>query len=170
MEEQILQQKSKVEWLKLGDGNNSFFHATVKEKNKRIGIYQLEDSTGRLLTDLQEIENEVLSFYDGLICHTAPNLEGVNIVALRSGSQLDTTAQLSLIGPVFELEVVTVLKGIGDSKALGIDGFNANFFKYTWQVIGKDAMAAIHEFFYSRYLISGCQLCVSHSYPQNCRC
>lgn len=27
LEEKILMQKSKVSWLKLGDGNNSYFHA-----------------------------------------------------------------------------------------------------------------------------------------------
>ncbi|XP_058726469.1 uncharacterized protein LOC131597821 [Vicia villosa] len=34
MEENILKQKAKVNWLNLRDGNNSFFHAIVKEKNK----------------------------------------------------------------------------------------------------------------------------------------
>ena len=34
MEEDILMQKSKVNWLKLGDSNNAYFHATVKEKKQ----------------------------------------------------------------------------------------------------------------------------------------
>lgn len=38
MEEKILQHKSKVDWLRLGDGNNAYFHAALKAKNRHIGI------------------------------------------------------------------------------------------------------------------------------------
>lgn len=34
MEESILMQKAKVNWLRLGDNNNSYFHASIMEKNK----------------------------------------------------------------------------------------------------------------------------------------
>jgi hypothetical protein len=32
MEEQMLRQKANIEWLKLGDGNNHYFHASIKAK------------------------------------------------------------------------------------------------------------------------------------------
>lgn len=38
MEELLLQQQSKIDWIRLGDGNNSYFHATVKEKNRNSGM------------------------------------------------------------------------------------------------------------------------------------
>ncbi|MCI32067.1 transposon TX1 putative 149 kDa protein, partial [Trifolium medium] len=34
MEEQMLRQKAKIEWLRLGDGNNKYFHASLKAKQK----------------------------------------------------------------------------------------------------------------------------------------
>lgn len=40
VEEQILKQQSKVHLLKCGDGNNEFFHASLKTR-KKIGIYVL---------------------------------------------------------------------------------------------------------------------------------
>lgn len=42
IEEDILSQKSKVEWLKLGDGNNSYLHASLKDKNMIKGTNKLE--------------------------------------------------------------------------------------------------------------------------------
>lgn len=33
LEENILAQKCKIEWLQLVGGNNSYFHASVKDKN-----------------------------------------------------------------------------------------------------------------------------------------
>lgn len=32
MDEQLLRKGVKIEWLKLGDGNNAYFHATLKAK------------------------------------------------------------------------------------------------------------------------------------------
>ncbi|XP_058723318.1 uncharacterized protein LOC131595086 [Vicia villosa] len=34
IEEQILKQKSKSDWINLGDGNNAYFYANLKQKNK----------------------------------------------------------------------------------------------------------------------------------------
>lgn len=36
---------------------------------------------------------------------------------------------------------------LGDNKALGIDGFNAKFFKARWTVIKAYVLAAVHEFY-----------------------
>ncbi|KAF1884105.1 hypothetical protein Lal_00046391 [Lupinus albus] len=38
-DEEVLRQKSKIDWLKLGDGNNFFFHAAVKDKARRKGMW-----------------------------------------------------------------------------------------------------------------------------------
>lgn len=67
LEEQIMLQKSKINLLKVGDGNNAYFHATISGKNKHIGIYKLEDHNGQTITDPKEIETEVLRFYGDLI-------------------------------------------------------------------------------------------------------
>lgn len=38
VEEEILRKKSKVYWLKLGYGNNTFFHSSMKDKNKHKSL------------------------------------------------------------------------------------------------------------------------------------
>lgn len=47
IDEQVMSQKAKSNWIKLGDGNNAFFHATVKCRRIGMRIYQLhrEDNT-----------------------------------------------------------------------------------------------------------------------------
>ncbi|XP_058746346.1 uncharacterized protein LOC131619245 [Vicia villosa] len=59
LEESILLQKSKVTWLTLGDRNNSFFHASVKEKNNHKGIHTLTSLTGEILNTQDIIEKEI---------------------------------------------------------------------------------------------------------------
>ncbi|XP_058776840.1 uncharacterized protein LOC131651189 [Vicia villosa] len=119
--EQILQQKAKGTWLQLGDGNNLYFHVIVKGKNKQIGIQQLEDSQGHLLTEHKEIEVEVLHFYQGLVGKAASNLKHVDIVALGNGKQLEEEYKQDLIKKVTDKEIWEALKGVGDNKAPGCD-------------------------------------------------
>lgn len=38
LDEKVMAQRAKNLWLKLGDGNNSYFHALVKDKNRDVGI------------------------------------------------------------------------------------------------------------------------------------
>lgn len=41
---------------------------------------------------------------------------------------------------------------MSSSKAPGIDGFNAHFFKRSWHIIGKEVVAAVQQFFVDGYL------------------
>jgi hypothetical protein len=88
VEEKILQQKSKLDWLKLGDGNNRYFYASIKTKTtlKSINVLQKEDGTQ--LTNQEDIEEEVLSFYNKLMGTADNDLNGVDITVMR-----DVTSQ-----------------------------------------------------------------------------
>lgn len=67
LEEKVLQQKAKIDWTKLGDGNNHFFHASLKTKphSKRMLKVSMEDGTD--VNDKQGIEDIVLKFYGELM-------------------------------------------------------------------------------------------------------
>jgi hypothetical protein len=45
-EENFHKQKSRVNWLNLGDGNNTFFHNSVKIRNSSNLIKMLKDDKG----------------------------------------------------------------------------------------------------------------------------
>ena len=38
IEENILMQKAKLDWMRLGDNNNAYFHAIIREKTNRRGF------------------------------------------------------------------------------------------------------------------------------------
>lgn len=74
-------------------------------------------------------------------------LEGIDIVAMRNGRQLTRPERLGLIRKITEQEVWDALQGIEDTKAPGIDGYNARFFKAARPMIKKDVLEAIYDFF-----------------------
>ncbi|KAI5385354.1 hypothetical protein KIW84_072087 [Lathyrus oleraceus] len=89
LEETILMPKAIVTWLKLGDNNNSYFHAFVKEKNKQKGMY------------------------------TMTSLNGIEVTTVRNGKTLSRDLAQQLIGPVEGEEIWNALTSIGNNKAPG---------------------------------------------------
>lgn len=145
-------QKSKVTWLKLGDGNKAYFHATVKGKNGKAGIYSLETNERRVLTNFADIEDEVLHFYTQLVGTCDGISRGIDVEALRNGKQLGRMHGDSRIRPVTDKEIWEALKSIGEAKAPGIDGFNSKFFKVAWNIVKTDLINVVQEFFGSEWL------------------
>ncbi|KAH7840791.1 hypothetical protein Vadar_021656 [Vaccinium darrowii] len=66
-EEAFKKQKSRVQWLALGDQNTQFFHHKLKSHCVRHKILSLNTSTGVRLTDPTEIKKEILGYYEGLL-------------------------------------------------------------------------------------------------------
>lgn len=46
----IMAQRTKIKWLKLGNDNNSYFHAAVRDINKYVALFKLDTSEGNTVT------------------------------------------------------------------------------------------------------------------------
>lgn len=66
IEGNILQQKAKIQWLKVGDANNSYFYAHIKAKYHTNILHNLRKTDGTIVQNQQERANEVLEFYKKL--------------------------------------------------------------------------------------------------------
>ncbi|CAI8611345.1 unnamed protein product [Vicia faba] len=58
MEEQTLHQRANLDWLKMGDVNNSFFHATLKSKAKQTQFQTLIKEDGTIINSQQDLKEE----------------------------------------------------------------------------------------------------------------
>ncbi|CAJ2661953.1 unnamed protein product [Trifolium pratense] len=154
IEEQMLRQKANIEWLRHGDGNNKYFHASIKAKQKQCDLKTLYREDGTMITSHEDIEHEVLNLYGNLMGKAEDNLDGIDIVAMREGPQITNEQREFLVAPILEDEIFRALKSIGDLKAPGLDGFGANFFKTAWSIVKKDVIAAVMEFFYNEKIYS----------------
>ncbi|KAI8573289.1 hypothetical protein RHMOL_Rhmol01G0266800 [Rhododendron molle] len=66
-EESFKKQKSRVQWLALGDQNTRFFHLKVKSHCLRNKILSLTNAEGIRLTDPKAVQDEILGYYTGLL-------------------------------------------------------------------------------------------------------
>lgn len=86
----ILTQKSRFQWVKEGEENKKFFHASVQNRLSSNKIDFLVDEIGSLVKDYKKIESMILSFYQDLLGSSTATLEGVDHVLFLFGSLMSS--------------------------------------------------------------------------------
>jgi len=149
-EERLLKQKSKVEWLQVGDSNSKFFHNSVKCKNHIARIDRIMDKNGVVFVDT-DVPNALVDHFTqflGVEGHTSERVD-VSLFPRR----LSEFKALNMVRAVTSNEIKQAIFSIGNDKAPGPDGFSAAFFKATWDVVGQDVSNAIMDFFLNGKLL-----------------
>nr|TKR98075.1 hypothetical protein D5086_0000206760 [Populus alba] len=139
-EESLLKQRSRINWLKLGDRNTKFFHNSLLQRQVRNQIHSLQNSTGSVITDQQEMGNLASTYYQQLLSEPQPPFPGS--VQHLFPNLISETSSLSMNLPITDEDIKAVLFSIPDNKSLGPDGYNSYFFKHCWSIIGTNFVAA----------------------------
>ncbi|XP_074266656.1 uncharacterized protein LOC141589935 [Silene latifolia] len=63
----FLAQRAKENWVKNGDKNTAFFHASIKRRRAQNRVYQIKDKEGTLCTTPQGIKKAFEEYYLGLL-------------------------------------------------------------------------------------------------------
>ncbi|HET7285360.1 MAG TPA: hypothetical protein VFI70_11805, partial [Nitrososphaeraceae archaeon] len=149
-EERFLKQKAKIDWLNVGDSNSAYFHQVVKTKKARNRIDAVMDANGKVC-DGDQVVSAFLNHYLNFLGQDG------GVVALDTHdlfvNGLSSEQALEMIKPVSGEEIKQAMFSMGDDKSPGPDGFSACFFKHAWDIIGKDVILAIQDFFASGKLL-----------------
>jgi len=154
IEEEAAKQKSRVQWLDAGDRNTKFFYNSIKSRKNRKRIVSLITPNGSATGNEEEAKVEAIRFFKSMMGTTASNhypgsASLRNIVHKRISP--DDVAILETI-PNDE-EIKNALFSIHSNKAPGPDGFNAYFFKHSWEIVGPLVTLAIKDFFTSKEIL-----------------
>ncbi|XP_062080364.1 uncharacterized protein LOC133785126 [Humulus lupulus] len=142
----------KSDWLRFGDENSSFFHASLKKRKIANTIVTFVSDGGRVEDNYQKVVNHFLQHFKNFLGSSSKALCYIDPVTIALGPVLNFDDQLELIKPFSYQDVKSAMFSINSIKSPGLDGFGAGFFKALWKDIGKEVSMAVLDFFETGYI------------------
>lgn len=105
MEEKSTMQRTKINWLRIGDDNNAFFHAYLKARGSVKSIQFLQKDDGTVLTDQKNIEDEFLPFYRNPMGKANNSTTHIDVEDMRSGMHIGNEHRDLLVGQVTTADI-----------------------------------------------------------------
>jgi hypothetical protein len=144
MEEIMAKQRSRVDLLKEGDRNTSFFHARSSVRRSQNRIRVLTDENGVVLEEKEHINANIRGFYTELY----EARDNINVQVVLNSVLVKVTNMMNsrLCRPFEENEVEKALFDMKPSKAPRVDGFTASFFQKHCQLVKDDVSGVVLAF------------------------
>nr|XP_043615711.1 uncharacterized protein LOC122587599 [Erigeron canadensis] len=123
-EVKLLQQKAKIQWMKDGDRNTTYFHGILKARKHKNRVESICDEEGRRFEG-QEVAEQFVKHFEQFLGRTdnvVPIMEGIFDKVLKF------EGALHMIRPVTDSELKDAMFSIGSNKASGPDGYTSAFF------------------------------------------
>lgn len=137
-------QRFRVNWLRDGDRNTSFFHAQASKRRKKNLIEGLAGEDGRWTDDLADIQ-EIASLYFKKLFNSNGSKRYDEILDAVNPS---ITAEMNedLLSEFTAEEIFTALKEMHPTKAPGPDGMPAFFFQRYFHIVGREVISFCLDF------------------------
>ncbi|XP_072076444.1 uncharacterized protein [Arachis hypogaea] len=126
-EEKYWGQRARLKWLKWGDKNTAFFHATTIQRRGRNRIEKLRNEAGSWIEDRKEIMKLIEERFDALF--TSSNNRNCESVIRNIPVRVTESMNRELISEVTEEEIRKAVFSMGSLKAPGPDGLNGLFYQ-----------------------------------------
>ena len=135
------QQRSKVQWMGLGDRNTKYFHTKAFGRKKKKTITKLMDEMAVWRESTLEVAKVVVSYFEKLYTTSYPDriLEVVEAIDPKVSDEMNQ----SLIKQFTKDEIEAALKQIHPTKSPGLDGMPAIFYQKYWDIVGNDVVCMV---------------------------
>ncbi|CAL0305463.1 unnamed protein product [Lupinus luteus] len=148
----LLLQESRQRWLKEGDSNSKFFHASINRRWRTNGISGLTID-GDWVDDPSRVKDHIASFFKGRFEEkhwNRPTLDGIDIGCISGEDNKFLAARFE------EIEIKEAVWNCEGDKSPGPDGFNFTFIKKFWEVMKNDIIVMVDDFYSCGALVRGC--------------
>ncbi|XP_011102291.1 uncharacterized protein LOC105180325, partial [Sesamum indicum] len=148
LEQIMLQQRAKIQWMKEGDQCTRIFFRKIAQRRVARRILQINDDYGTSHTEPGEIINEFVHYYQNLLGGNRRQIL-IDIGFLRPWARhiLSNEEASHLISIFTPDDVNQAVFDIAEDKAPGPDGYSSGFFKAAWPVVGQEVTKAVLDFF-----------------------
>lgn len=151
VEEAYFRQKSRIQWLKEGDLNTSFYHRVAMARNYYNAIHVLTDLSGITVNTPEAVGllavRHFASILGPYLSQSAPFLQ--QMVDLATCFHCSPEQAEALVKLPTEEDIMRTLFKLNPNKSPGPDGLTSRFYSCTWNILGKEVTASISKFFES---------------------
>ncbi|GLT62038.1 hypothetical protein SLA2020_347050 [Shorea laevis] len=140
--EALWKQKSRSNWIRLGDANTAYFHRITKGRSATNNITGIL-CNGRWIEEPKTVKKEVVQYFCSLFkvdSWRRPTLGGIQF------KQISEENKVWLKTPFSIKEIKEALKNCDGSKAPGPNGYNFNFIKCVWDSLKTNFVEFFMEF------------------------
>ena len=157
VEEEYFKQLSRINWLKCGDLNTSYFQKVAKARKAYNTITILIGMNGFEATSPKDIGNISVSHFQsilGPLTHkTSPVLISQVVDMIRTDKFFISPAQSAQLSSIpSPADITKTMFRLNQNKSPGPDGFTSGFYKASWGILGTEVINAIIAFFNSSSL------------------
>uniref|UniRef100_A0A803PB82 Reverse transcriptase domain-containing protein n=1 Tax=Cannabis sativa TaxID=3483 RepID=A0A803PB82_CANSA len=143
--ERIWKQKSRENWLKYGDNNTKFFHASTVVRRRQNRISCIETSPNVWICSRHDIGHYFQDKFQELYQSTNPVINE-DLEALFT-IKVSPEENLLLCRTPEDSEISEVIFKMHPLKAPGPDGFSGIFYRKYWNTVGPEVCKLVKEFF-----------------------
>ncbi|XP_074290582.1 uncharacterized protein LOC141617299 [Silene latifolia] len=141
-EELLWYQKSRVEFIRDGDRNTSYFQVSTLVRRWRNRINLLKNDEGVWVEDRDEIKSMVVDFYKRLYTDDTRDGEDADI-PYDLFQEFNNEQWEGLSRYYSPAEIDNVVFNMGSLKAPGPDGFQALFYQKQWTIVKQDVYSMV---------------------------
>ncbi|GKV30558.1 hypothetical protein SLEP1_g39359 [Rubroshorea leprosula] len=140
--EALWRQKSRSNWVKLGDANTKFFHKIANGRKACNGIVGLL-CDGQWVEEPKLVKKAAVDYVQKLFSRGSWNHPKPSGIIFK---QISEEMKVWLERPFSIEEIEDGLKSCEGNKAPGPDGYNFNFIKFAWNSLKEDFVSFFGEF------------------------
>ncbi|XP_072084658.1 uncharacterized protein [Arachis hypogaea] len=144
-EEKYWGQRSRLKWLKWGDKNTAFFHATIIQRRIRNRIDKLRDETGQWILGEANIMRLVERHFTKLF--TSEGNRNLEECVTEIPKRVTREMNEELMANITDEEIKEAVFSMGGLKAPGPDGLNGLFFQQHWDILSKEVCGVVKQIF-----------------------
>lgn len=143
-EEMHWRQWAKEHWLKNGDRNSKFFHASVTQRRRANKISCIEDEAGASCSTSKEIARAFTRYFQNLFNTSQPS--GVQDYVADLQHRVTPSMNDQLVRDFTVEEFHQAMAQMGPLKSPGSDGLPVCFYQDNWATIGEEVCTVLKNF------------------------